>query len=152
MKAVLLIAHGSRKAEAGEEILSLTARLREKLAGKYGMVSSAFLERTTPTVSEEIRECIAKGATDILIIPYLLATGTHVARDIPEMVTKFHQSHPHIAIRILPHVGTSPGMADLICEHVGVAEGVGGKFQGENKEDQKNRKIEKLANYLNSDQ
>ena len=34
MKAVLLIAHGSRKAEAKEEILTLTGKLKEKLAGK----------------------------------------------------------------------------------------------------------------------
>ena len=122
MKSLLLIAHGSKKADAKDEILSLTGKLRERLQGNYDMVSCAFLERVTPTVPEKIQEFIDNGAVDILIVPYLLATGTHVAADIPNMVTEFKKLYPDITIRILPHIGTSKEMPFLIQRHV---EGVG---------------------------
>ena len=117
----MLIAHGSRKPEAKDEILKLTGKLKKTLAGKYNMVSSAFLERATPTVPEVVQEFIDAGAKDILIIPYLLATGRHVAADIPGMVTEFNHRYPDITIRVLPHIGTSKDMPSLIQKHVEAA-------------------------------
>ncbi len=118
MKAVLLIAHGSRIKEGKQEILALTEKLREILSGRYERVSSAFLERETPSVPTVIQDYINAGITHILIIPYLLATGTHVAYDIPEMVEAFRKQHPEVGIHVAPHIGASKKMAGLICGHL----------------------------------
>jgi sirohydrochlorin ferrochelatase len=118
MKAVLLIAHGSRIKEGKQEILALTEILRETLKGKYDRVSSAFLERETPSVPTIIQDYINTGITHILIIPYLLATGTHVVRDIPDMVEAFRKQYPKVDIYVAPHIGKSMKMPGLICDHL----------------------------------
>ena len=123
MKALLLIAHGSKKADAKDEILALTGKLSEMLSGKYHRVSAAFLERATPSVAEKIHEFINNGVDDIVIVPYLLATGTHVAVDIPNMVSDFRKNHPKISIRVLSHIGTSEEMPRLIEKHVQAVNG-----------------------------
>ena len=118
MRAVLLIAHGSRKAEATDEIFELTRKLSTILADHYDEVSCAFLERATPHAPEKIQEMLNSGITDLTIIPYLLATGRHVAVDIPGMVSTFKQRYPDITIRVIPHIGTSTEMPGLIQRHM----------------------------------
>jgi sirohydrochlorin ferrochelatase len=114
MKALLLVAHGSRRPEANEEVRRLAAAVRRRGPGRFELVKVAFLEFTEPSVAEGLEACIAQGATRIVVLPYLLAAGSHVARDIPQAVAARHKAHPEVDIRIAPHVGLADGMADLI--------------------------------------
>jgi len=118
MKGFLLIAHGSKKTESKEEIIRLTQTLREMLEGQYDLVSAAFLQQASPSAPEKMQEFIDRGITEILIVPYLLATGQHVARDIPQMVEETRNRHPELAIRITPHIGAATGMPGLILKHI----------------------------------
>ena len=122
MKGFLLIAHGSKKKESKEEILRLTQKLRDLLKGQYDIVSSAFLQRASPSVPDKMREYIDSGVTEILIVPYLLATGQHVAMDIPDMVDEFRNSYPQLTIRVSSHIGQAAEMPMLILRHMEEAE------------------------------
>lgn len=116
MKAMLVIAHGSRQRTANEEVRRLTARLRTRAVGRFDHTSCAFLQFAEPTLSEGIEACVGLGATDITLLPYLLAVGQHVAVDIPRTVAARQKAHPGVTIRIAPHVGAAAGMADLLLD------------------------------------
>ncbi|MFO7653106.1 MAG: CbiX/SirB N-terminal domain-containing protein [Candidatus Krumholzibacteriia bacterium] len=117
MKALLLVAHGSRRPEANEEVRRLAAAVRRRATG-FGAVKVAFLEFTEPTVAEGLEACIAMGATQVTVFPYLLSMGSHVAADIPRAVAARQKAHPEALIRVAPHLGLAEGLAELIVSHL----------------------------------
>ena len=119
MKALLLIAHGSRNASANDEIRALTARLRDA-GGRFDLVECAFLEMTEPNIVQSGDKLVADGAKEIIVLPYFLAAGRHVAQDIPAEVARIATQHPKIKITTASHLGASPEMSQLIHAHLGL--------------------------------
>jgi len=56
--AVLLIAHGSRRAEANRDLADLAELLRER--GEYDVVEIAYLELAEPTIPAGARACVRR--------------------------------------------------------------------------------------------
>ena len=77
---------------------------------------TSFLEFATPSFQESILSCIDKGIDEIVILPYFLASGHHVTRDIPELVDSIKTLYPHIKITLKEHVGSSEGMVNLLLD------------------------------------
>ena len=114
MNSLLLVAHGSRRAESNAEIGRLAERLRERLADPDTLVEHAFLELAEPSIPDGIESCIARGATRVSVVPYFLARGTHVADDIPAEVDGKRAEHPDIDIRVTDYLGTSDALVDVL--------------------------------------
>jgi sirohydrochlorin ferrochelatase len=114
MKAILIIAHGSRRAESNAEIEQLTTRVRAEASSEIGCVEHAFLEITSPTVEEAVAGLAKRGAVRIEVFPHFLAAGTHVVKDIPAVLQKTESRFPQISFRILPHLGGLDGISRLI--------------------------------------
>ncbi|HEY9189411.1 MAG TPA: CbiX/SirB N-terminal domain-containing protein [Sulfurovum sp.] len=114
--ALILVAHGSRKASSNEEVKSLTEELEALLGEKYDLVTAAFLEFTDPSLEEGMLYCIEKGASEIVILPYFLASGNHVTRDIPEVVQKIQASYPQVKMTLKEHIGSASGMVSLLSD------------------------------------
>ncbi len=119
MKVMLLIAHGSRKQAANDEIGELAARVQAMAGDSYAAVLPAFLELAEPDVQQGIDRCVEMGATEIVAVPYFLAAGNHVARDIPGEIACARAGHPEIRIEMSPYVGGHVGMADLVLRCAG---------------------------------
>ena len=117
MNALLIIAHGSRNAESIREIQDLTLRLKNA-TDEFDLVECAFLEMAEPDISAGLTSLIKKGAKKIVALPYFLAKGNHVIRDVPDEISSVQCRYPDVEIRLLPHIGKSTGMANLITEHV----------------------------------
>jgi sirohydrochlorin ferrochelatase len=77
---------------------------------------TSFLEFTTPSLEESILACIDKYASEIVILPYFLASGNHVTRDIPEVVEKIQVSYPQVKITLKEHIGSATGMVNLLSD------------------------------------
>ena len=114
MKALLLVAHGSRRRASNEEVVALSAVIAREMKDNYPVVEACFLELAEPSIPEALDRCISKGATDIFIVPYFLSAGRHVHADIPGEVDKARALHNGIAMTILPHIGAALQMKDLI--------------------------------------
>ena len=114
MRSLLLIAHGSRRKESNEEIRMLTARLSEKAIPKFDFVTCAFLEIEEPSIAQGIQTCANAGATEIIVFPYFLSVGNHVASDIPAEIDTQRKEYPDITIKITEHIGKSKHMADIL--------------------------------------
>lgn len=114
MKAFLILAHGSRKAQSNEEVIALAERFAARNGDSYAVVRAAFMELAKPDIPEIITEVLEQGATELVILPYFLAAGAHVVEDIPEIVHDCLKHHQDVSYQLLPHIGGADGMVDLI--------------------------------------
>lgn len=114
MKALVMIAHGSRRDEANAEFIALVENVRTAAGSKYDFVEPCFLEIASPSLAEAVEPMIAQGARTISIFPYFLNSGNHVLRDIPNIVDRLTNQYPDCTITLLPYFGTLEGIAELI--------------------------------------
>ncbi len=113
-RALIIVAHGSRKDSSNEEVKALGEKVKSLQNKHYAFVMTAFLEFAAPSLEESMLSCVEKGVSEIVILPYFLASGNHVTRDIPEVVEKIQTAHPQIKITLKEHLGSSPGMVNLL--------------------------------------
>jgi sirohydrochlorin ferrochelatase len=118
MKALVLIAHGSRRQTSNEEVIALSKVIAQEMKDEYPIVKAGFLELAGPTIPDVLDRCVRQGATDICVLPYFLSAGRHVHEDLPGEVDKARSIHANIPMTILTHIGGSPQMKDLIREVV----------------------------------
>mgnify|MGYP001824273366 CR=1 FL=1 len=114
MKALLLVAHGSRRVESNEEVREIAGRLEAQTGGTYGWVQSAFLEIAAPSIPDGLRAAIRAGAKQVTVVPYFLSAGRHVVEDIPAEIGVVRQEYPDIEIVLAPYLGSAAGVTDLL--------------------------------------
>jgi sirohydrochlorin ferrochelatase len=115
MKSLLIIAHGSRRQASNDEVRQLS----EKIAGEtseFDLVDCAFLELADPSIPQGLENCIERGAREVVVMPYFLAAGRHVAEDIPEEVAPVREKYQDIKISITPHLGASSAMTNAVLK------------------------------------
>jgi sirohydrochlorin ferrochelatase len=116
MKALLVVAHGSRRVESNEEVRDLTGRLSRQTDGTYDLVQCAFLELAEPSIPDGLRAAIRSGATQLIVVPYFLSAGRHVVTDIPAEIDVVRKEYPDIEIMLAPYVGAAAGLTELILQ------------------------------------
>ncbi len=114
MKALLLIAHGSRRKQSNTEVVLLADALKQKCSEHYPIIHAGFLELALPLIPEAIKKCVEDGATSIIVLPYFLNSGLHVIEDIPTIVNDTEKDYPNVEIKIAPLLGDSALMIDLL--------------------------------------
>ena len=120
MKAILLIDHGSRRAEANH-MLACMANLVQALVGDGAIVGYAHMELAEPSIPAGFAECVARGATEIVAFPYMLSPGRHSTADIPHLVADAAAAHPGVRARVTDAFGVHEKLGELILLRAGVA-------------------------------
>jgi sirohydrochlorin ferrochelatase len=115
MKALLLVAHGSRRAASNDEVRDLTRNL-QKADGSFQHVACAFLELAEPSIPDGLRAAIAAGAGEVVVLPYFLSAGRHVVTDIPDEVAVVQAEHPDVPIRVAPYLGAADGVVQILLQ------------------------------------
>ncbi len=118
MKALLIVAHGSRRKESNEEVRRLAKRIDENSGPGFDLVSSAFLEISSPQIDSAVADLVEAGAAEIKVFPYFLSAGTHVVNDIPQQVADARKTYPQVDFEILPHLGALHGISTLILTQI----------------------------------
>jgi len=118
MKALLIIAHGSRRKESNEEVRRLSNRITENAGPAFDLVMAAFLEISSPQVDSAIADLADSGVTEIKVFPYFLSAGTHVVNDVPRMIAEAREAYPNIHFEVLPHMGALQGISTLILSQI----------------------------------
>ncbi len=116
---LLIVAHGSRRQTSNDEVRALGERVRDLREPGIARIEVAFLELATPSIPEGLAQCVAAGAREIIVFPYFLAAGTHVASDIPEALEAFRAIHPEIKLRLTMHFGAATALPQLILDVAG---------------------------------
>jgi sirohydrochlorin cobaltochelatase len=117
---VLLIAHGSRNPRAAQEHAVLCEAVQQRCAesGFPVPVRPAYLELATPSIPDEIDRAVLDGATVVRLLPHFLSSGNHVMVDLPEIAAAARERHPEVTIDLAAHLGSDPGMVDLVASRV----------------------------------
>lgn len=113
---LLIVAHGSRRQASNEEVRALARRVAELKGAGFDAVEAAFLELAQPSIPEGLAACVARGAREIVVFPYFLAAGTHVAQDIPEALAEFAAAHPGVTLQLTRHLGAAGALPGIILE------------------------------------
>jgi len=119
-RAILLIDHGSRRAEANALLEDVADQVRKRTP--EAIVEVAHLEIAEPDIAEGIDTCVKKGATQIIAHPYFLGPGRHTTEDIPAQVQRAGERHPNVQIRISEPLGGHAALIDAILERVSDAD------------------------------
>lgn len=117
MRALVILDHGSRRAEAHEHLEGLAERVRERAPDL--LVRVAHLEASSPTLREALDACAAAGADAVDVHPLFLSPGLHLTRDIPERIEAERARHPELEIELTAALGSHEELADLILRSVG---------------------------------
>ena len=116
MNALLLVAHGSRRAESNKEVAALADRLRQTAQKEYSLVAHAFLELAEPSIGDAIDTLAKAGVAEVVVSPYFLSAGRHVVEDVPNIIGEANRRHPDMSFVVLPHIGAVSRMPELILE------------------------------------
>ncbi|WP_438969836.1 sirohydrochlorin chelatase [Methylophaga sp.] len=116
MKALLIVAHGSRRQASNQEVMDLAELVAQRQDNSFDLVESAFLELAETLIPDGIEQCARAGATQITVMPYFLNSGKHVTQDIPEVITAIKPQYPDITIDVTEHIGASPVMIELVLQ------------------------------------
>jgi len=112
MNALLLFSHGSLLCGAGEALDAHADRLRR--TGTWDMVAVGYLNYSAPTFAETVAECAARGATQILVLPFFLVPGYFVTKSLPECLATARVAHPGLEFTVADAIGFDTGLADAL--------------------------------------
>jgi hypothetical protein len=89
MKGILIVDHGSVRAEAND-MLRCMSNLLQTMAGPEVIVRYAHMELAEPDIPTGGGRCVARGARRVLMVPYFLSAGVHLTPGIgKEVVAQF---------------------------------------------------------------
>lgn len=114
--AVLLIAHGSRRQEANEDVVRLAEMIRGK--GEYAIVKAAYLELAQPAIPDAAAACVAAGAMCVRMLPYFLSAGAHVVDDLGRHRRELAARFPQVAFELCPPLGLHPLMVEIVLDRL----------------------------------
>jgi len=111
-RALILVDHGSRRAEAHAHAEWLAEQVRARRPGLAVYV--AHLDLAEPSIQTAVDRSVAEGARELVIHPLFLVPGRHLGEDVPAKVSAAVACHAGVAVHITEPLGGQPGLADLI--------------------------------------
>jgi len=114
--AILMMAHGSRVAEANDAAREVAAMAQEMTG--FEIVEVAFRELHEPDIQRGIDTCVAKGADRILLMPYFLFMGAHVQHDLPEEIEVAQKRYPDLIMEMGAHLGVHKKLAEVEAQRI----------------------------------
>lgn len=112
-RALVLVAHGSRRESSNDEVRRVAAQLVEQAGERYEVVLAAFLELAEPLIPDGVQQCLDAGIEEVVVLPYFLSAGRHVVEDIPAEVAKVDNT-TGATVRIAPYLGSAGGLASIL--------------------------------------
>ena len=118
MLGLLLVDHGSRRAEANAQLAEMAervARLRPS-----DLVGSCHMELAAPDIAAGFASLVARGAGRVVLLPYLLGHGRHLSEDIPRLAAEAAARHPGVGYALGAALGPHDALARLLLERAGL--------------------------------
>ncbi|GAB4212113.1 MAG: hypothetical protein OHK0013_34490 [Sandaracinaceae bacterium] len=101
VRAILLVDHGSRLAAANQVLADVAAAMRATL-GDAAIVAIAHQEMAPPSVEAAVDALVARGVTELAVVPFFLVPGRHATEDVPRLAQEAARRHPGLRLRVLP--------------------------------------------------
>src|SRR5262245_58413159 len=117
--ALLLIAHGSRRADANADLQYLAGVLHKR--GEFAVVVPSYLELCEPGIAAGGDRCVAVGATKVVLLPYFLSSGMHVMEDLTAARDELAKRHPKVEFVLAEPLGRHPLLVEIVVERARAA-------------------------------
>jgi sirohydrochlorin ferrochelatase len=115
---IVLVDHGSRR-QASNRMLEEVAAAFEKQS-RWGIVEPAHMELAEPSIATAFRRCVERGATFVVVFPYLLSPGRHWKEDIPLLAAE--AASPYSVRHVVAEpFGVHPLMLQIIEQRIEAA-------------------------------
>lgn len=114
-KAIILFGHGARNPDWAQPFHRIRASMERQQPGV--LIELGFLELMRPTLDEAIDGLVARGASEISIVPIFMAAGSHIKKDLPLMVGSALDRHPDLAVEIAAPVGETDYVIDAMAKY-----------------------------------
>lgn len=118
-EGVIILAHGSQGPRAEETLKETASQVREALEGVWVILT--FLQFNRPTLAEGIASAAAEGLGRIIVVPFFLAPGIHVERDIPQELEAVREKYPGMDIRYARALGADSRIAEILLDRIAEA-------------------------------
>ncbi|QDU64081.1 Sirohydrochlorin cobaltochelatase [Planctomycetes bacterium Pan216] len=115
---IVLIAHGSRRQSANEELERVAEGLRSR---GFGCVVPSYLELAHPLIVEGGDICVTRGAKTILLLPYFLSSGRHVAEDLERARKELQERYADKVFLLAGPLGPHSLLVDILQQRVAEA-------------------------------
>jgi sirohydrochlorin ferrochelatase len=106
--------HGTPRPVANRDMFAVIEQVREQ--GIFAHVEVGFMECNQPTIPEAIDNCVARGATQIVAVPYFVHAGTHVCQDLPELLRAGQEKYPNVSFAMGNYIGLSEKLTELLAQ------------------------------------
>lgn len=116
MTVLLIVAHGSPRPEANEDVVKVAEEVRGR--NVFPLVEVGYLDCNDPDIPTAIDNCVAAGATTILVVPYFLHSGKHFLKDVPELLDEATTRHPGVTILLGDYLGHEPQVVEVLMDRV----------------------------------
>ncbi len=122
-RRIVILAHGSQdkrwQLPFGESLTEMQARLG------VDAVRIAYMEFIPPTLASVAQEAARDDKRELLVLPFFLAAGAHLAADIPAQVAEASRRFPRLRITLAPPIGEHPRVKalfrEIACEYARVS-------------------------------
>ncbi|MDR0309185.1 MAG: sirohydrochlorin cobaltochelatase [Candidatus Methanoplasma sp.] len=122
-KGIMIIGHGSRYNYNKWVMEEQKKRLEAK---GFENIYIGFNETTLPHADDVLKDMASDGVDEVVAIPFFIASGLHITRDIPEKLGIPHGSGgavvevggKKINIRYEQPFGNDPALADILSERI----------------------------------
>ncbi|MEP6666751.1 MAG: sirohydrochlorin chelatase [Nocardioidaceae bacterium] len=114
--ALIALAHGSRdprSARTVREIVAATKQMRPDLR-----IDVAFLDHARPDLETVVDRLVAKGHTEIVVVPLLLTSAYHARVDVPAVVQRAAERHQGVGLRAAEVIGTDAALLTILDERL----------------------------------
>jgi sirohydrochlorin ferrochelatase len=109
---IVVFGHGSSVASANAAVAAVADRAA--LAGGWPLYETAFLE-CAPRLEDAVAGLVARGALEVLVLPYFLTLGIHLQRDLPVLVDDLAAKY-HVPIRVSPPLDGHVGLEKILVD------------------------------------
>ena len=117
---MILFAHGARDPDWARPVEAVAKRLRDHFPDR--LVAVAFLEFMKPTLSELVTNVLAdvsfKPGSRIHILPFFIAQGGHLRKELPEMLEALRVQYPGQTFSMLPPLGELPTVQEAMADAI----------------------------------
>lgn len=121
-RCLILVAHGSRRQNANEEVITLTRLLEQHMKQtSYDQIACGFVELATPSVNETAIHLINQADGQKLhidLMPYFLSSGNHVEKDIPELAETLIHMPEVESCHQLDYIGKGQALLQFLLERM----------------------------------
>ncbi len=115
MKAVIVLGHGSRAAEANRALHDIVEMVKER--GEFDLVEPAFMGRCEPDLEASVKKLVGQGAKQIIVMPLFLYRGIHVQEDIPGDIRRLQEKYS-VNMVFARNLGPDRRIADIIMDRI----------------------------------